>query len=166
MAEEEKQEEVQEEKVEKKGGGLGKFLIILIVVVIIVAAGTYFVVTKFIIKPAPGTPTPSVTIGPTFDLEPFVVNLADTERKRYLKVVMQLELENDKKVTKKLEKEIQDKLPVIKDAIITLLSSKKSSDISTPQGKLNLKKELINTLNSKLVSGKIVNIYFTEFVIS
>ncbi len=165
MAEEEKQEEVQEEKAEKKGG-MGKFLIILVAVVVIVAAGTYFVVTKFIIKPPPGTPTPSVTIGPTFDLEPFVVNLADEDRKRYLKVVMQLELENDKKVSKKLEKEIQDKLPVIRDAIITLLSSKKSSDITTPQGKLNLKKEIINTLNSKLVSGKIVNVYFTEFVIS
>ncbi len=165
MAEEEKQEEVQEEKPEKKGG-LGKFLIILIVVVIVVAAGTYFVVTKFIIKPPPGTPTPSVTIGPTFDLEPFVVNLADTDRKRYLKVVMQLELENDKKVAKKLEKELQDKLPVIRDAIITLLSSKKSEDISTPQGKINLKKQIIDTLNSKLVSGKIVNVYFTEFVIS
>ncbi len=165
MAEEEKQEDVQEEKPEKKGG-LGKFLIILIVVVIVVAAGTYFVVTKFIIKPPPGTPTPSVTIGPTFDLEPFVVNLADTDRKRYLKVVMQLELENDKKVAKKLEKELQDKLPVIRDAIITLLSSKKSEDIVTPQGKINLKKQIIDTLNSKLVSGKIVNVYFTEFVIS
>ncbi len=165
MAEEEKQEEVQEEKAEKKGG-MGKFLIILVVVVVVVAAATYFVVTKFIIKPPPGTPTPSVTIGPTFDLEPFVVNLADTDRKRYLKVVMQLELENDKKVSKKLEKEIQDKLPVIRDAIITLLSSKKSEDISTPQGKMALKKQIIDTLNSKLVSGKIVNVYFTEFVIS
>ncbi len=164
MADEEK-EEVQEEKAEKKGG-MGKFLIILVAVVIIVAAGTYFVVTKFIIKPAPGTPTPQITIGPTYDLEPFVVNLADQDRKRYLKVVMQLELENDKKVSKKLQKEIEDKLPVIRDAIITLLSSKKSSDISTPDGKMKLKKDIINTLNSKLVSGKIVNVYFTEFVIS
>ncbi len=165
MADEEKQEEVQEEEPKKKGG-LGKFLIILILVVIIVAAGTYFVVTKFIIKPPPGTPTPSITIGPTFDLEPFVVNLADTDRKRYLKVVMQLELENDKKVSKKLEKELKDKLPVVRDAIITLLSSKKSSDISTPQGKIKLKKEIIDTLNAKLVSGRVVNVYFTEFVIS
>ena len=163
--EEEKKEETQDQE-EKKGGGFKKFLIILVVVVILVAGGTYYVVTKFIIKPIPATPTPSTTIGPIIDLESFVVNLSDTDRKRYLKVTMQLELEDDKKVSKKLTKEIEDKLPVVRDAIITLLSSKKSSDISTPQGKLELKKEIINKLNSKLSSGKIVNIYLTEFVIS
>ena len=166
MADEENKEEEKIEKPQEKKGGLGKFLIILFLVIIIVAGGTYYVVTKFVIKSGPATPTPEIKLGPTIDLEAFVVNLRDVDRKRYLKVTMELELENNKKISKKLKKEVEAKLPALRDAIITLLSNKKSADITTTEGKYKLKKDILSILNSKLVTGKVVNIYFTEFVIS
>jgi len=52
-------------------------------------------------------------------LEPFLVNLADKESRRYLKLKVELEVDNEKSL-----KELEKSLPRIRDALILLLSSK------------------------------------------
>ena len=49
--------------------------------------------------------------------------------------------------------------------ILLLLSSKSLDEIQTVEGKIALRQELIQRINQILTTGKIRNLYFTEFVI-
>lgn len=93
-------------------------------------------------------------------LDAFIVNLTDAQGTRYLKVVMQLEMDNED-----LSGEFDRKVPEIRDEIIMLLSSKSFDDLSTIPGKRSLKRGIIDTANKYLTTGKIVNVYFSEFVV-
>ena len=89
--------------------------------------------------------------------QPFVVNLSVPGR--YLKVTMQFEV-NDRK-DKGL---VEEKSPVIRDTVITLLSSKSAEAVSGPEGKFQLKDELLYRANQAMGKEVFKNIYFTEFV--
>ncbi len=93
-------------------------------------------------------------------LEPFIVNLTDAQGGRYLKVVMQLEMEDPG-----LAEEINSKIPQIRDEMITILSSKSFDDLSTVPGKRALKRSILENVNKFLTTGKVINVYFSEFVI-
>jgi flagellar FliL protein len=73
---------------------------------------------------------------------------------------MELELDSPKTV-----EEITKETPRIRDVILTVLSSKEFEEISTLPGKAALKKELMTKLNASLKTGKVTNIYFTEFLV-
>lgn len=90
-------------------------------------------------------------------LDSFVLNLA--EQGRFLKVTMQFEvadLANQQLVT--------DKVPQLRDAIITLVSSKSAETLSSPEGKLQIKDELLLRANQAVGKEVFKNLYFTEFV--
>lgn len=57
--------------------------------------------------------------------------------------------------------------PMMRDAIIRVLSSKRVEDVLTTEGKERLKEELVETINESigLEEGPVVNIYFTEFMV-
>ena len=93
-------------------------------------------------------------------LDPFIVNLADAEGQRYLKAVMQFEVDNPT-----AESEIQEKLPQIRDEILMILSNKTFEDISTTAGKRMVKREIASAVNKYLTGGQITQVYFTEFVV-
>lgn len=95
-----------------------------------------------------------------FPLKTFVVNLADVGGKRYLRLGMVLELNNIA-----LTSEIEENLPHVRDKILMILPSKTFNDIKTFEGKMSLKSEIMNGLNSFLKEGKISNLYFEEFVV-
>jgi flagellar FliL protein len=99
-------------------------------------------------------------MGPIFSLETFIVNLADQGGNRYLRVTMDLEMENPK-----MEAEISKRLPQVRDSILMILPTKRFEDISTVQGKISLRDEMLETINGFLAQGKISNIYFKEFVV-
>jgi flagellar FliL protein len=92
-----------------------------------------------------------------FSLDPFVLNLA--EQGRFLKVTMQFELTNPAH-----QQMITERVPHMRDAIITLLSSKSSEIISSPEGKFQLKDELLLRANQAAGKDVFKNLYFTEFV--
>ena len=62
---------------------------------------------------------------------------------------------------------VQAREPMIKDAIIKVLSSKTPAEVLTVAGKEQLKEELIEAMNEAtgLDEGPIVNIYFREFIV-
>jgi flagellar FliL protein len=96
----------------------------------------------------------------TFPLETFVVNLNDPGGKRYLKTNIELEY-----VDEPLGEELTRRLPQLRDLILLLLSSKSLEEIQSVDGKISLRRELILRINQTLTSGKIRNLYFTQFVI-
>ena len=104
--------------------------------------------------------SPEHSVGPIFSLDTFIVNLADKGGNRYLRVTMDLELGNPE-----LESEVSQRLPQVRDSILMILPTKRFEDISTVQGKTSLRDEMMETINSYLLKGKITNIYFKEFVV-
>ncbi len=95
-----------------------------------------------------------------FNLAPFVVNLQDNIGTRYLKLTMQLELEDSE-----AETELKAQLPRIRDALIILLSSKNYSEIGVVEGKYRLRDEIVKRVNRLLKDSSIKGAYFTDFVI-
>lgn len=99
--------------------------------------------------------------GPIFAIpESFVVNLMGQNGRRYAKTSISLEMS-----AIELQKEVTAKLPLIKDTIIRVLSSKTFEEISTPKGKDKLKEEITQELNAFMLDGYIKSVFFTEFVI-
>jgi flagellar FliL protein len=92
-------------------------------------------------------------------LDPFVLNLAD--HGRYLKVTIQFEISD-----KALSETVKSKTPQLRDTIITLVSSKSLNSISSPEGKFQLKDELLFRANQVMGMDKDIfkNLFFTEFV--
>ena len=93
-------------------------------------------------------------------METFVVNLADPGGKRYLRVSLALEI-NDQEFAEEAKKNT----PQMRDKILLILPTKIFKDIRTASGKDALRKELIDQLNPLLNKCKITNLYFQEFVI-
>jgi flagellar protein FliL len=106
-----------------------------------------------------------------------VVNLADKSASKYLKVDVTLEFIDDKykdppvgaAVTQQQTDFAADLTPytqIIQDALVTTLSSKTSTDLLQPNGKEQLKSDLMNNVNKALHDDqKVVNVYFTSFII-
>lgn len=99
-------------------------------------------------------------MGVLVSLDPFIVNLSSDAGKRYLKITMQLELARPG-----MAGEVTNKMPQIKDAVITVLSSKAADDLLTIEGKFRLKEQVLTRINNLLTSGVVKNIFFVEFVI-
>ena len=99
-------------------------------------------------------------LGPIFTLDTFIVNLADQGGKRYLRVTMDLELTNAE-----LNTELEKRLPQVRDSILMILPSKRFDEISSVEGKIALRNQILESLNGFLTQGKITQIYFNEFVV-
>lgn len=99
-------------------------------------------------------------IGEMFPLDTFVVNLADGQGKRYLRATMQLELAPEQSLDT-----FEQRLPQIRDVVLTILPTKQFQEIRSIEGKTTLRTEIMSKLNELLNAESVINIYFTEFVI-
>ncbi|MEK6709949.1 MAG: flagellar basal body-associated FliL family protein [Nitrospinota bacterium] len=168
----------EEEKGEQEGaeaeakGGLLKWIIIGAVLLVVLGGGGFAGWWFFLrggAPPAakageqkPGEPGAGgvMMAGPIIPLTPFIVNLADPGGRRYLKVTVEIELEK-----KESEAEMKARVPEIRDQIIVALSSKTFQQVQGAAGKQVLREELTARLNATLKSGKVKNLYFTDFVV-
>lgn len=162
-----------EEETEKKSGKGLLFVIIGVVLILIVAIAVVVILLlgsdgeeKVESAPRPAAKEKTANSdyakpGPIFSIpEPFVVNLVGQNGKRYAKTSVALEMSSPD-----LQKEITAKVPLIKDTIIRILSSKTFEDISTAKGKERLKEDITQELNAFMVDGYIKSVFLTEFVI-
>ena len=62
-------------------------------------------------------------------------------------------------------RDIQAQSAKIRDAIIILLSSKTYAELSSTEGKMQLKNEVAARLNQILGTPRVVRVYFTDFVV-
>jgi flagellar protein FliL len=169
MAEEKEIESKEEDKDKAKEKKSMVKPILIITVVLSLLGGGFFawksgVMAKLIGAPESETKTAeslkSKEMGPVYNMETFLVNLNEPQGKRYLKAKVALELD-----TEKVQVELDRRLPQIRDAVLTMLSSKAYGDISDLTGKYQLRAEVISMINSYLKTGKIANVYFTEFIV-
>ena len=95
-------------------------------------------------------------------LNGFTVNLAQGEGPRRfirLNTVLKFGLDSD-------ESEFRSRRPQIRDSIISILNSKKPGDLLRKEGKEYLKEEIKASINSFLVNGKVVAVYYVGFQIN
>jgi flagellar basal body-associated protein FliL len=97
----------------------------------------------------------------TLALEPFLVNLADTDEIRFVKTTFQLGLAEEPKEQTKNGVTIA----AIRDSIISLLSSKRAEQILTPKGKEDLRKEIRSRVNALAPKTKVLEVYIVDFVV-
>lgn len=111
-------------------------------------------------RDGPGRPAAGAAPGAMFDLDPFIVNLADAPEIRYLKLTVKLEAEDAV-----ASAELSARVPQLRDTILVLLSSKDSVTIRTPQGKFQLRDEITQRVNGLLPKPGVRSAYFTDFVV-
>ncbi|NPA38931.1 MAG: hypothetical protein GXO57_00555 [Thermodesulfobacteria bacterium] len=166
MAEEEK--ETKESG--KKGGGKKKLILFALIGVLIIAVAGVAVMflTSGKKKGAKGEGEPAaetqVSEEPKnfylYQMEPIVVNLFDPTGKRYMQIGLALALPD-----KKYEEEIKKDEPILRDAIITVLSAMTPEEALQPQAKEQIKKELLDKLNEVLGKHIILAIYITQYIV-
>jgi len=98
--------------------------------------------------------------GVMFDLDPFIVNLADQPEIRYLKIVVKLEVESEVVAT-----DLSARVAQVRDTVLVLLSSKDVNSVRTPQGKFQLRDEITQRVNGLLPKPGVRAAYFTDFVV-
>lgn len=142
-------------------------MIIILVVLLALGGGGYYAYITYFNEQAPAeeasvesTQEEVSNLGVMFPLDPFVVNLAGSQGKRFLKVTVSLELS-----AQEVHVEVKENLQKITDSILVLLSSKNFEDVYSVQGKFKLKDEITTRVNRFLVLGHIKEAYFTEFII-
>jgi flagellar protein FliL len=160
MAREEKDENAVEEVPLKKKLPLKKLIIIGVAVLIVVTAGavgTVYYKKFFNKKDQVEQQAPQAAIWP---MDPFIVNIQDQGADRYLKIIIELDISD-----KNCIEELNQLKPKLRDNVLDLLSSKTYKAIMDISGKQRLREEIMLRLNSFLTKGKIVKVYFTEFVV-
>jgi flagellar protein FliL len=99
-------------------------------------------------------------IGPMVEIKEFVVNIIGTDAAHYVKASLSLELDKDSTM-----EEVTKRMPQIRDAILLLIGNKTFEELQDIQGKNQVKAELKSKINSFLKTGKVNNIYLTDFVV-
>jgi len=99
-------------------------------------------------------------VGPMVNIESFIVNILDDQESRYLKAAITLEVANEE-----VSVELMQRMAQVKDSILLLIGNKTFSELNDLQGKMQLRAELLNKVNSILLKGKVKRIYFTDFVV-
>ena len=113
--------------------------------------------------PAKDSHTPQVKA--VLHLESFVVNLADPEDNHFLRVGIDLGLENP--LSGKEGKEGEGAVPNarVRDCILGVLSSWHSDALLAPEGKEKLKAELLAALRKRAPELEVKEIYLTDFLV-
>jgi flagellar FliL protein len=160
------------------GGGSKKLVIILIALLVIVlaggGAGAYFLLNKGGDADAAHEEEPVKAKkkkkkhdeGPPVyvTVEPFTVNLNPEEGEQYLQLAFTLQVPDAEQ-----SDVIKNNMPKVRSRILLLLSSKKASEINTPEGKTKLAKEILEQVNEPFqehgYDQEVSEVLFTSFII-
>lgn len=86
------------------------------------------------------------------------LRLADSAAEHYIKINPVLGVREAR------SDEMQDKLPVVRDRIVTIVTARSSTELATPQGALKLKQDLLTALRQDFPDD-VVDIYFSGYLV-
>jgi flagellar FliL protein len=139
------------------------FVIVAAVLVLGGGGGTYW--KFFASTPPPGTPEPPkpAKAAGIINFDPFVVNLADEDTQRFLRVTLALAVEGQEAVD-----EFEEDEPVrmkVRSALLELLTEQRADQLVTPEGKAALKKAIIAGAEHNAEHMKVRDVLFSEFIV-
>ena len=162
MAEKKADEKKADEKKAAAPGGKKKppMMIIIAVFAVVILGAAFFMVQKASAKQK-GHAVKKAEKGPVLSLDEFLVNLADPGSDHFLKVTVGLELD---KAKGKTPEGLKEETPLIRDAVLSSLSSRTRDQIGPEGGREKLKAEIKKKVNVALGEDDVQGVYFTNFV--
>lgn len=147
-------------EVKEKSGFDFKIIIAGLIIFLIAMGASYFLMKSLMapLLPKEESEQKEVLTGNLVEVGEFTTNIGDITGSRFVKVEVFVEVTG-----KKGQETMQEFMPIIKDSILNILSSKTVADLDV-RNRENLKKEIKNELNSKLGNNTIKNVYFTSFI--
>ena len=159
----------------------GRVIAIIAVALMAIAGGAAFFflgkAQSAAAPPAVKEPEP-VHPGPQYVLKERIINLADPTARRYVKVAMAIEMGGAKekeemaklsgeeliKKQAEFEKTLAPWAALIDDAVLSQISSRTTAELSTPEGRTQLKADIRDSINHVLHAEIATNVFFTQFV--
>ncbi len=137
-----------DEKKEDAAGGKKKppMMVIMAVFAVVILGAAFFVIQKASAKQK-GPGVKKVQKGPVLTLDEFLINLADPGSDHFLKVTVGLELD---KAKGKTPEALKEDTPLIRDAVLSSLSSRTRDQIAPEAGRDKLKAEIKKKVNTAL----------------
>ena len=122
---------------------------------------------------AAALPPATIVIAPppahVLALEPMIVNLADAGGRSYLRAAISLRIRDDKTGSKEEEKKdakaVDGAAVALRDTTLTVLSSQTSDSLLQPDSRETLKKKLDEQYKLHNPESRVLEIYFTEFLV-
>jgi flagellar protein FliL len=100
--------------------------------------------------------------GLVMPMKGFTVNLAQGDGpRRFVRLNAVLKFSKESK-----KEEFEARKPQIRDTIISILNSKRPKDLLKREGKAYLKEEIKSAVNSFLVDGQVIDLYYVGFQIN
>lgn len=96
-------------------------------------------------------------------MEPFLVNLADKDASRFLRVTLRLVVETKKEAAEIAENEVAKTR--LRSAVLELLTQQVAATLNSPEGKEQLKKAIAQRSARVLGDKKVLDVLFTDFVV-
>lgn len=93
------------------------------------------------------------------EIQPFILNLADKDENRFLRLSVSLGLEEAS------EKPDPVFIARVRNALLAVLMTKSSAEILTPDGKTTLRKELLQAVRAVTAEPPVLAIYITELIV-
>lgn len=98
-------------------------------------------------------------------LDGFTVNLADREENHFLRLTMDLAIDHLPAGASREKPGSALPLARIRDSILAVLTVCKADELLTPEGKVQLKKNILRALNRDVPEIGARDVYFTEFLV-
>jgi flagellar protein FliL len=157
------------EEVTPAGGPRNLLVLLPKAGVCVALAGAAFAIVIFVVRPmfppiaadAKKPAVPARKFGKVIALEPVVVNLAQSEGRRYLKATVHLEVPEEEKVVK----EVEARKPQLLDLLVNLLSKKTLTEVTAPEGLDALRAEILERMVQAVGKEHVRQVFVTEFVV-
>lgn len=128
-----------------------------LIVAILCIATAVFVYFTFLAKDSAAVSPKDMK---SITLPSMTVNLADSDRNRYLRTTITLEYSSPK-----LEEELKLSMYKVKDGVLKVLRNSHASTFEDPQQTDAVKQAMLDEVNSRLQSGKLTALYFEELLV-
>jgi flagellar FliL protein len=99
-------------------------------------------------------------VNQVIELQPFIVNLADKNESRYLRMTISLGVAEAGEA--KVDPVFTTK---VRNAILAVISARTSDEILTVEGKAALRKEMLGAARGAADKPEVLTIYITDFII-
>jgi len=130
------------------------------VFILIVGLVVFLIIPKIHFTDTGGMKSLEEIAGPVCDMKFFLPLAVDSDKTRFVKVTIAIELMDEG-----YKKEIDKKVSELRKEVINLVLTKSPKEVKSARGKEVLRKEITNKLNNYLTRECIKNTYFTEIVV-
>ena len=92
------------------------------------------------------------------EVREMTLRLADSDTEHYMKISPVLA------VVAREKESMEDRLPIVRDRIVAVITARTSTELSNPEGQQKLKKDLVTTLHQDF-HDTLVDIYFSDYLV-